>query len=123
MILGKLLSISETTFLLKNGYSSYGFYKVSSHRRYLMVIFIYIFTFYFTYLAVPSLSCSTWGSLIFVAACNIFSCSMWDLVPLSGIKLRASELETQSLSHWTTRKSQQFLFILQKLIILDSYHL
>ena len=88
-----------------------------------MVIFIYIFTFYFTYLAVPSLSCSTWGSLIFVAACNIFSCSMWDLVPLSGIKLRASELETQSLSHWTTRKSQQFLFILQKLIILDSYHL
>ena len=30
-MLGKLLNISETTFLLKNGYSSHGFYKVSSH--------------------------------------------------------------------------------------------
>ena len=103
-MLGKYLNISETTFLLKNGYSSHGFYKISSHSRCLMVIIFKIFTFYFIYLAVPGLSCSTWGSLIFFAACTIFSFSMWDLVPLSGIKPRASELGTQSLSHWTIRE-------------------
>ena len=69
-----------------------------------MLIIFKIFTFYFIYLAVAGLSCSTWGSLIFVAACNIFSCSMWDLGPLSGTKPRASELGTQSLSLWTTRE-------------------
>ena len=69
-----------------------------------MLIIFKVFTFYFIYLAVAGLSCSTWGSLIFVAACNIFSCSMCDLVPLSGIKPRASELGTQSFSLWTTRE-------------------
>lgn len=36
MILGKLLNISETTFLLKTVYTSYSFYKVSSYSRYLI---------------------------------------------------------------------------------------
>ena len=32
------------------------------------------------------------------------SCDMWDLVPKSGIELRPSELDAQSLSHWTIRE-------------------
>ena len=47
---------------------------------------------------------------------NLFSCSMWDLMPLSGIKPRPPALGAQSLSHWTPRKvlghlplSQSFL--------------
>ena len=32
------------------------------------------------------------------------SCSMWDLVPCPGIKLRFSALGAQSLSHWTSRE-------------------
>ena len=31
------------------------------------------------------------------------SCSIWDLVPWAGIKLRPPVLGVPSLSHWTTR--------------------
>ena len=51
------------------------------------------------------------GSLIFIAACGIFSgsiqtlsCEMWDLVPQPGIKPGPPELAAQSLSHGTTRE-------------------
>ena len=33
------------------------------------------------------------------------SCSMWDLVPQSGIEPVFPALRAQSLNHWTTRKS------------------
>ena len=42
---------------------------------------------------------------VFVAACKIFICSMWGLVPPLGIKPRPPALEMQSLSLWTTREA------------------
>lgn len=44
-------------------------------------------------------------SQVLFAACKIFSCSLWDLIPWSGIELRYPALGVQSY-HWTTRKSQ-----------------
>ena len=44
------------------------------------------------------------GSLIFIVACKIFSCSLWDLVLLPGIEPWPPALGAQSLSHWTTRE-------------------
>ena len=41
---------------------------------------------------------------IFVVSCEMFSCSMWDLVPWSGIKPRSPALGVWSLNHWTTRE-------------------
>ena len=41
---------------------------------------------------------------VLVAACRIFSCSMWDLLPCLGIKPRPPALGVWSLSHWTTRE-------------------
>ena len=35
---------------------------------------------------------------------DLFSCSMWDLVPWLGIKLRPPTLEAQSVCHWTTKE-------------------
>ena len=40
-------------------------------------------------------------SSIFAAACGIFHCGMWDLVP--------PELGAQSLGHWTTREVPKLL--------------
>ena len=40
----------------------------------------------------------------FVAVCKIFSCGMWDPVPLPGINLGPTALGTWHLSHWTTRE-------------------
>ena len=34
------------------------------------------------------------------------SCGMWDLVPWQGTESRPHAMGTQTLSHWTTRKSQ-----------------
>ena len=42
---------------------------------------------------------------VLVAVCEIFSCSMWDLVPPLGIRPRPPALEIQSLSLWTTREA------------------
>ena len=50
---------------------------------------------------------------LLVAALIIFiinSCSMWDLVPRSGIKLSPPALRAQSLSHWTTREVPRYRF-------------
>ena len=43
-------------------------------------------------------------SFFLVAACRIFSCSMWDLAPWLGIEPRPPALGVQSLSHWTIRE-------------------
>ena len=58
-----------------------------------------------------------WLHWLLVAACGIFSCSMWtlrcglwDLVPQPGIKLRTPALGTWSLSHWTTSEVPVFAF-------------
>ena len=40
------------------------------------------------------------GSAIWVAACRIFSCGMWGLVPSAG-------MEPGCLSHWITEESQK----------------
>ena len=45
-----------------------------------------------------------WTCWVLVAACRIFSCSMWDLVLCPGINPGPPALGAQSLSHWTTRK-------------------
>ena len=45
-----------------------------------------------------------WLCPILVAAHEIFSCGMWDLVPPSGIKPRLPALGMQSRSHWTSSK-------------------
>ena len=39
------------------------------------------------------------GFLIFLAACRIFNCGMWDLVPLPGFEPGATALGAQNLSH------------------------
>ena len=45
-----------------------------------------------------------WLCQILVAAWEIFSCSLWDLVSWSGIKPRPSALGMWSLRDWTTRE-------------------
>ena len=40
---------------------------------------------------------------LFVIACTLLSCGMWDLVPWPGIESRSPALAVWSLSHWTTR--------------------
>ena len=49
-------------------------------------IYLCIFKYLFIYLAAPGLSCGTWDLHcgmrdLLVVACELFSCSMWDLVP------------------------------------------
>ena len=51
------------------------------------------------------------GFSIFVVACGIFSCSMWDLVPSPGMKLWPSALGAWSLSHWATGEVPDFPFL------------
>ena len=58
----------------------------------------------FMFLAVPGLS---WGTQdLWSSSCHArhFSCSMWDLVLLSGIEPWPPALGAQSLSHWGTRE-------------------
>ena len=87
----------------------------------------WVFTFLiflFIYLAARSLGCgaqdfqpSLWHADSFSwGIWNLFICSMWNLVPLSGVKPGPPALGAQSLSHWTPRKvlghlplSQSFL--------------
>ena len=49
-------------------------------------------------------------SLSFIAACRIFSCGLWNLVPWPRIKPGPPALELQSLSHGPPGKSQFLLF-------------
>ena len=45
-----------------------------------------------------------WLCYVLVVALGNFSCSMWGLVPCSGIEHRPTALEAWSLSHWTTKE-------------------
>ena len=80
--------------------------------------------FLFIYLTAPSLGCcaqdfqpSLWHVNSFSwGMWDLFICSMWNLVPLPGIKPGPPALGAQSLNHWTPRKvlghlplSQNFL--------------
>ena len=68
-----------------------------------------IYLFSFTYLAALSLCCCTWDcqsslrSAESLESCSMrtLSCSMWDLVPRPGIKVRPPALRVWSLSYWT----------------------
>ena len=46
-----------------------------------------------------------WLRQVLVVAQEIFSCSMRDLVPLTGIEPRPPALGAQSLSHWTVAET------------------
>ena len=50
-----------------------------------------------------------WLCQVLGAACQLFSCSTWDLVPWLGIKPRPPALGAWSLSHWTTREVHTML--------------
>ena len=79
-------------------------------------VFVFVFCFLlivFIHLAALGLSCGTSGrrSSVFVAACGIFSysmwtlsCGVWDLVPWPGMEPGASALGAWSFSNWTTRE-------------------
>ena len=41
---------------------------------------------------------------LFILLHQVFSCSMWDLIPLPRIEPRPPALVAWSLSHWTTRE-------------------
>ena len=60
-----------------------------------------IFIYFYVYLTVPALSRGSWdlGSSIFSAPREIFSCSMWGLVPQPGAEPGSPALEACSLSH------------------------
>ena len=45
-----------------------------------------------------------WLCQVFVLACRIFSCDVWDLVPWPGIEPRPPALGAWSLNHWITRE-------------------
>ena len=45
-----------------------------------------------------------WLHWIFVVACGIFRCGMWDLVPWPGTKPVPPALEVWSLNNWTARE-------------------
>ena len=65
-----------------------------------------------------------WLCRVLVAACRIFSCSLWDLVPWPGIKPRAPAVGARSLSHWTTREApRSFVFKEEHLYIFHSWNI
>ena len=73
-------------------------------------LFYFFFFLICIYLAALHLSCSMqdlWSSLqcvgSSVAACGIFSCGMWGVVPWTEIEPGHPALGVWSLSHWTTR--------------------
>ena len=64
----------------------------------------------------PGPSCSMQDLL--AAACELFSCGVWDLVPWLGIEPGPHAMRTQSLSHWTTREVPNFCFFSQSVCFL-----
>ena len=50
----------------------------------------------FIYLVALGLSCGHMGSSVFVAACRILSCGLWNLAPCPGIEPRHPALGVQS---------------------------
>ena len=63
-----------------------------------------IFCFFFFFFNLTVLGLRACGSSVFVAACGVFSCSMWDLVPYPRIKPRPPAFGVPSVSPWTTRE-------------------
>ena len=53
---------------------------------------------------------SRWSGFIYLAAPGL-SCSMWDLVPQTGIEPRPPTLRAWGLSHWITREVLGVSFI------------
>ena len=53
----------------------------------------------------------TWLHRVLVAACGIFSCGMWDLVPRPGIKPGSPALIVQRLIPWTIREVPRSSFL------------
>jgi len=72
------------------------------------LIFIIIFIYYYYFFAYAGSQLRHTESSVFVAACWIFSCSMWNLVPWPGIKPRPPALGAWRFSHWTTREDPGF---------------
>ena len=62
--------------------------------------------FFFFYLAAPSFSTVC---RLFSCGMQSLSCSMWDLVPWSGIEPGLPALGVWSLSHWVTREFQEVI--------------
>ena len=52
-----------------------------------------------------------WLCQILVAACRVFSCRMWAVVPRPGIEPRPPALGAQNLSHWITKEVPGPLFL------------
>jgi len=82
------------------------FYFIYLFKSY-MCVYIYTFSI-FIYLLRQVLvevhrifSCCMWS----------LSCSVWDLVPWSGIKPSRPTLEVWSLNHWTTREVPYFIYL------------
>ena len=68
---------------------------VSSHSVFSLLNQRLQFFRYFFYLFI-------WLCWVLVAACRLFSCNIWDLVPWPRIEPGPPALGAQSLSHWTT---------------------
>ena len=91
---------------------------------FLSTCFMYLFLLIFLYSAAPGLgygmrdhpsSLLQVGSFIFflVVTCQIFSCSMWDLVPWLGIKLRPLELGEHSFSHRSSGEVSPYFIVVK----------
>ena len=97
------LSLSEsvipfvsTKWWVLNSRISYRFISWCSFFKKYIYLFIWLHQ-----VLVASWRIFMWD-IIFVAACGILSCSMWDLFPWRGIEPGPLALEAWSFSHWTT---------------------
>ena len=95
-----------------------------TESTFLSTCFIYLFLLIFLYSAAPGLgygmrdlpsSLLQVGSFIFflVVTCQVFSCSMWDLVPWLGIKLRPLELGEHSFSHRSSGEVSPYFIVVK----------
>ena len=69
----------------------------------------------------PLLLLFIWLCCVLVAACGVFSCGMWDLIPWSGVELGPSAMgeQTQPLDH--QRSPTLFFFQQVSLHIMDTF--
>ena len=79
---------------------------------YLFYLFTYLFIWLHRVLVAARGTFSCGMRIFLVVARGVFSCGMWDLVPWPGIEPRPPALETQSLSHWTTREVSMSWFLI-----------
>ena len=68
--------------------------------------FFFFFSLIFTYFFGWAGSLLWHAGTVFSSGTWALSCSIWDLVSWPGIEFGPPPLGEQSLSHWTTRKSQ-----------------